>query len=201
MNFDAVRQANGQNVQLNAIATVIDGTSYTTTGTPKQQCAFTDANGETQKVTIWQGKGIPIPPERQGLTLSINISAKVKGNYTNYGGFWNSTAETRPLTPPQAPPQPSGQPDVPARNQYAEPMVKPQQTEDMARIRSMAWAYGKDLEGQRISTGGVTPIEDSLDRIYRHACAATAFILHGVKPEGTLPYSDEPPQDDQNMPF
>ena len=108
MNFNAVRQANGANLTMSVIANVIDGTSFIPSGTPKQNCKFTDANGEQQSVTIWQGNGEPLPEDKVGQTLSINISCKTKGNRTNYGGFWNATAQVAPLTqtispdPPQA---------------------------------------------------------------------------------------------------
>ncbi len=97
MNFQTVRQADGENVTMNAFADRIDGITFIPSGTAKQNCKFTDANGEQQSVTIWQGKGQPLPEDKRGQTLSINISCKVKGNRTNYGGFWNSTAQTRPL--------------------------------------------------------------------------------------------------------
>ncbi|KKL07420.1 hypothetical protein LCGC14_2586160, partial [marine sediment metagenome] len=93
MNFNAVRQANGANLTISAIANRIDGTTFIPSGTAKQDCKFTDASGEQQSITIWQGNGQPVPENRVGQTLSINISCKAKGNRTNYGGFWNSTAQ------------------------------------------------------------------------------------------------------------
>jgi hypothetical protein len=114
MNFQAVRQANGSNVKINAIATRIDGTTYIPSGAPKQDCLFTDTAGEQQKVTIWQGKGQPIPPQRQGQTLSILISCKQNGEYLNYGGFWDSRTQTRQQAPQQqAPPQQAPQANKP----------------------------------------------------------------------------------------
>ena len=121
MNFQAVREANGNNVVINAIATLIDGTTYTQAGKPKQYCKFTDANGEQQGVSIYQGTGQPIPPEKQGITLSINISAKTspQGNKLYYGGFWNSNAQVKPISvqtpqqPRQAPQQAAQQPNAP----------------------------------------------------------------------------------------
>ncbi len=98
MNFNVVRQANGENVTISAIADRIDGTSFISSGTPKQNCKFTDANGEQQSITIWQGNGQPIPEDKVGQTLSINISCKTKGNRTNYGGFWNATAQVAQLS-------------------------------------------------------------------------------------------------------
>ncbi|KKN75906.1 hypothetical protein LCGC14_0376140 [marine sediment metagenome] len=98
MNFNAVRQANGANLTISAIADRIDGTSFIPSGTPKQDCKFTDSKGEQQSVTIWQGNGQPIPEGKVGQTLSINISCKTKGNRTNYGGFWNATAQVAQLS-------------------------------------------------------------------------------------------------------
>ena len=98
MNFKAVREANGDNLIMSAIANRIDGITHIPSGTPKQDCKFTDASGEQQSVTIWQGNGQPLPEDKVGQTLSISISCKTKGNRTNYGGFWNSTAQVAPLS-------------------------------------------------------------------------------------------------------
>lgn len=134
MNFQAVREANGNNVVINAIATSIDGITYTTAGKPKQACKFTDTLGELQGVSIYQGTGQPIPLEKQGQTLSINISVKVgqRGGKLYYGGFWNSTAQVRQTTPPQ--PQ-----------QAPQRAAGPTKGDDMVRIRSDALKYAKDL--------------------------------------------------------
>lgn len=95
MNFQTVRQANGGKVVINAIAMRIDGTTFISSGTAKQDCVFTDIAGEQQAVTIWQGKGTGIPVEQQGQTLSINISSKTDRGRTYYGGFWQSGAQTQ----------------------------------------------------------------------------------------------------------
>ena len=103
MNFQAIEQANGNDVTINAIATALGNTEYTKQkGTPFMKCKLTDANGITKDVTIWQGKGHPIPGSMQGQTLSFNLNCKVSGQYTNYGGFWNASAQVQPIAPPQA---------------------------------------------------------------------------------------------------
>ena len=131
MNFQAVEQANGNDVTLNAVATSLGNTEYTKQkGTPFMKCKLTDANGRTEDVTIWQGKGHPIPGSMQGTTLSFNLSCKINGQYTNYGGFWNASAQVAPLPPQpqQGPRQAAGQPQQPARqpqgNDRAEGMVR-----------------------------------------------------------------------------
>ena len=144
MNFQAVRNANGQNVTMSAIATAIEGTSYIPSGTPKQDCKFTDANGELQSVTIWQGKGVPLPIEQQGLTLSINISCKPNNQgRINYGGFWNSKAQTLPINPQILPinPQPSQQaPSQPAQGQkFAQPAPKATNNKDRLIVAQVVY--------------------------------------------------------------
>ena len=116
MNFQAVEQANGNDVVINAIATMLGNTEYTKQkGTPFMKCKLTDANGRTEDVTIWQGKGHPIPGSMQRQTLSFNLSCKVNGQYTNYGGFWNASAQVAPIAhqPQQATqrPQKASEPD------------------------------------------------------------------------------------------
>lgn len=131
MNFQAVEQANGNDVTINAIATALGATEYTTQkGTPFMKCKLTDANGRMEDVTIWQGKGHPIPGSMQGQTLSFNLNCKVNGKYTNYGGFWNAAAQTQPIQPQaqpqgqQAPQQPAQRPNVPQKDDRAEGMVR-----------------------------------------------------------------------------
>jgi len=128
MNFQAVEAAQGNDVTINAIATSLGNTEYTKQkGTPFMKCKLTDANGRTEDVTVWQGKGHPIPGSMQGQTLSFNLSCKVNGQYTNYGGFWNASAQTQPIAPQpqqqgqQATQQPAQRPQG---NDRAEGMVR-----------------------------------------------------------------------------
>lgn len=131
MNFQAVEQANGNDVTINAIVTSLGNTEYTKQkGTPFMKCKLTDANGITKDVTIWQGRGHPIPGSMQGQTLSFNLSCKVSGQYTNYGGFWNASAQTAPIAQQpaqqaqQGTQQPAQKPNVPQKDERAEGMVR-----------------------------------------------------------------------------
>lgn len=147
MNFQAVRQANGQNVTLSAVVGQVGPTTFIPSGTPKQECFFTDANDEGQKVTIWQGNGQPLPVEKVGLTLSLTISYKAK--YKRFGGFWNSNAKVAPLT--QDPPPQQAQQLPP---QAAQPSNAPPQGGNAVSIRkSVVCAYlmgGKEPELGRV---------------------------------------------------
>ncbi len=123
-----------------------------------------------------------------------------QGAYNKFKKHYDKPYQSQqgaPQNPPQAPSQPSGQQNAPAT------ATKPQQTEDLARIRSMAWAYGKDLETHyiiRVPIEELPLLVDSLARIYQHACAATAFIVYGTKPQdGNLP--KDWPKDEQGNPI
>lgn len=122
MNFEQVRQGNGANVTLNVVANRIDGTSFIPSGTAKQDCQFTDANGENQKVTIWQGKGQPMPTTLVQQTVSLSISCKQKGTRINYGGFWNANAQTQPINTQAAPQQASQDAPQPAQPVQSPPL-------------------------------------------------------------------------------
>lgn len=143
MNFSAVEQANGNDVTINAIATALGNTEYTKQkGTPFMKCKLTDANGRMEDVTIWQGKGHPIPGSMQGQTLSFNLSCKVNGQYTNYGGFWNASAQTQPIQPQaqpqgqQAPPQPAqGQQQPAQRPNTPRPKLRDYDAENRGKCR------------------------------------------------------------------
>jgi len=106
MNFAAVRNANGERVAMSAVANRIDGTTFIPSGSAKQDCLFTDTTGEQQKVTIWQGKRSALATNKVGQTVHIDISCKVSGSYTNYGGFWRAAQQPQgQARPPAGPPQ------------------------------------------------------------------------------------------------
>lgn len=135
MNFQAVEQANGNDVTINAIATALGATEYTKQkGTPFMKCKLTDANGRTENVTIWQGKGHPIPGSMQGQTLSFNLNCKVSGQYTNYGGFWNASAQVAPIQA-QATPQPQQGQQQPTQRPNA-PQPRDYDAENRGKIRT-----------------------------------------------------------------
>ncbi len=160
MDFQTVELANGTDVTINAIATALGNTEYTKQkGTPFMKCKLTDANGRMEDVTVWQGKGHPIPGSMQGQTLSFNLSCKVNGQYVNYGGFWNASAQTAPIAAqptPQGQPQPAQRPNVPQKDDRAEGMVR--HGVICAMIEGHCVDYGFAIEYTKfIMTGQIPP--------------------------------------------
>lgn len=174
MNFQAVEAAQGNDVTINAIATALGNTEYTKQkSTPFMRCKLTDANGRMEDVTIWQGKGHPIPGSMQGQTLSFNLSMKVNGQYVNYGGFWNASTQTAPIQPqqgqqaPQQPAQgqqqPTQRPNVPQKDDRAEGMVRHGVVCAMIAGNCVDYTFALELT-QFIMTGQIPlPPEQTID--------------------------------------
>ena len=211
MNFQTVRQANGAQVVINATATQIDGTSFIPSGTAKQNCKFTDANGEQQSVTIWQGNGEPIPLGCQSQTLSINISSKTDRGRTYYGGFWqsgaqvpqrsqgadieHSTAFPSQISPPQAPQQPP---------QATKPPPQQRNSREVSIERQAAFKAACEYCGRR---------DDMTPRDIIEVAAAGHYFIETSKNLYDIPMPDKgitnpgyvgdnpPPSPDDDIPF
>lgn len=148
MNFEQVRQANGQNVTMFGTFNEIGGVSLNQNQKPVCKCQIIDDSGEKHLVRLYN-QNMPTPAllnMRQQFTLSSYQGQTQQGKpYTGYSGFWddramvNSAPQNVPQTPhnrpqstnvpPQAPRLPQGlkMPDT-----YAYP-VTPETADRMAR--------------------------------------------------------------------
>lgn len=131
MNFQAVRNAQGQYVTITAtlMNVVIKQGNYG----QQADCTVTDNANETQVITCSLPKppkqGLLPSPQHIGQTLSFYIKVKPYGNKTFYNGFWNSTAKVN---------QHQSQP---AQNLLPAGISE----KELRDIRCMCVAYAKDL--------------------------------------------------------
>ena len=154
MNFQAVKEANGNNVTMFGTFNEIGGVSLNQNQKQVCKCQVTDDNGEKHLIRIYN-QNMPTTAllnMRQQFTLSSYQGQTQKGQpYTGFSGFWDDRAQVDqvvPLNSPQAPhtiPQasqtPPQQPSVPAQaprqgmkmpDTYAYP-VTPETADRMAR--------------------------------------------------------------------
>lgn len=133
MNFQAVTQANGNNVTMFGVITEFTGEGINpNSNKPYKKAKITDDNNETHTVTL---RGVLPPVTLINQRAQFNLST-YPGNYqgqpyTGYSGFWNSNAQVNQQPAPQqpqapapqsrtAPPPPPKTPNYDARNQSIE---------------------------------------------------------------------------------
>ncbi len=151
MNFQQVKQANGNNVTLFATFNDVGGVSYTQDQKPVSKCHLTDDSGEKHLVRLYGTMPTPaLNNMRQEFSLSSYQGKNQQGQpYTGFSGFWNdramvnqvpANAPPAPYNVPQAPQQPAQRPNVPQGlnmpDTYAYP-VTPETARRMARVALM----------------------------------------------------------------
>ena len=155
MNFQAVKEANGNNVTMFGTFNEIGGVSLNQNQKQVCKCQVTDDNGEKHLIRIYN-QNMPTTAllnMRQQFTLSSYQGQTQQGQpYTGFSGFWDDRAmvdQVVPLNSPQAPhtvpqvPQtPPQRPNVPPQaprqgmkmpDTYAYP-VTPETANRMARV-------------------------------------------------------------------
>ena len=155
MNFQQVKQANGNNITLFATFNEVGGVSLTQNQKQVCKCRLIDDNGEKHLVRLYGTMPTPaLLNMRQEFSLSSYQGENQQGQpYTGYSGFWNDRAMVNqvPANAPPAPyntpqrPQPAPQrPNVPQPapqgmnmpDTYAYP-VTPETARRMARVALM----------------------------------------------------------------
>jgi hypothetical protein len=96
MNFQAVDQAKGKNVDMWATLDTWDGIAFTTNQAKYLSCKLTDDNGVDHKCRIYEGKGSLPGQEHLEKRMEFSIGS-YQGNYkgqpyTGYSGFWSHGA-------------------------------------------------------------------------------------------------------------
>ncbi len=111
MNFQAVDQANGENVTMWATMTSWEGIAFTPNQAKYLMCKLTDDNGVDHKCRIYEGKGALPGQEHLNKRMEFSIGSyqgNYKGNpYTGYSGFWSHGAVNKPQDSPQSPQSPA----------------------------------------------------------------------------------------------
>ena len=99
MNFQAVDQANGENVMMWATLDTWDSIAFTPNQAKYLACKLIDDDGVGYKCRIYEGKGSLPGKENEKQRLEFNLSCykgtTSKGrSYTGYSGFWSHGATT-----------------------------------------------------------------------------------------------------------
>lgn len=127
MNFQAVAQANGQNVTMFGTFNEVGGVSFTQNQKQVCKCQIIDDNNEKHLVRLYGTMpGPALLGQRQQFTLSTYSGKTQQGQpYTGYSGFWDDKAQVAPQNPQQPPSQPA-QPTNAPYNALHSPQSYPQ---------------------------------------------------------------------------
>ena len=185
MNFQAIEQANGKQLEMYGTFTEVGGAQFTQSAKAKAVCKVRDMTGIEHKVHIYKGNGQLPTPQNLNQRCQFNLSS-FQGNYQGspyigYSGFWNSTGQTAPPNAPQAP-------------QNALQSTNSGNGRNTSIERQCAWkgacnrARGTDMSPNDI-------VELARQGIY--------FIETGNNANALPEYDDEqgPPPDDSDIPF
>ncbi len=123
MNFQAAKQANGQNVTMFGTFNEVGGVAMTANQKQVCKCQVIDDNGEKHLVRLYGTMPTPaLLNMRQQFTLSSYQGKTQQGQpYTGFSGFWNDRAMVNqvpqnapqaPHTIPQSPQQPAQRPNI-----------------------------------------------------------------------------------------
>ena len=196
MNFQQVKQANGQNVTMFGTFNEIGGVAYTQNQKPYCKCQIVDDSGEKHLVRLYN-QNAPMPTlinMRQQFTLSSYQGQTQTGQpYTGYSGFWDDRAQVNqptpqtappqaPYTAPQAPQQPAQRPNVPQPAQqgmklpdtYAYP-VTPETARRMSRTAFMV----------AMLQNGQTPLYSYVTEMVEYSYTGIEPMVEADNPEQT----------------
>ena len=177
MNFQAVQQANGQNVTMQGMITEFkDEGVNPKSQKPYKKVAITDASGVKHNVTL---RGTLPEPTMLNVMAQFALSS-YQGvyqdqPYTGFSGFWNNQAQLAPqvptgqaqpaYAPPQAPAQPAYAPPAPPARTYT-PAV-PANNVDVTRLsierQAMAKAACDRFSGMDVPDSKVMGLIELLD--------------------------------------
>lgn len=207
MNFQAVAQANGQNVIMFGTFNEVGGVSFTQNQKQVCKCQIIDDNNEKHSVRLYGTMPTPVVLNtRQQFTLST-FQGNYKGQpYTGYSGFWNDKAQVAPQNSQQAPqnapqstnyqqPAPQG---IKMPDTYAYP-VTPDTQERMAA--SVACQCAARLFG---SVPDNMPADEAASLLIQIAEPIKKWILNSNPQTNANPNyigDNPPPTGDDDIPF
>jgi len=172
LNFQQVKQANGNNVTIFATFSDIGGIGLTQNQKQVCKCQLTDDNGEKHLVRLYGTMPNPaLQNMRQEFSLSSYQGTNQRGQtYTGFSGFWNDRAMVNQV-PRNAPQAPYNAPQVPQN--------RPQSTNIP---QSNQPAYSQPNQGMKMPDTYAYPVTpDTADRMSRAVCIE-AMLKNGQKP-------------------
>ncbi len=207
MNFQAVKQANGQNVTMFGTFNEIGGVSLNQNQKQVCKCTITDDNGEKHLIRIYN-QNMPTPQllnMRQQFTLSSYEGQTQKGQpYTGYSGFWDDRAQVNQVVPLNAPQAPHAIPQAPQMPPQR-PNVPPQAPQGMKMPDTYAYPVTPETS-RRMARAVVIEamLKSGRKPLLSYAEELVEFIVSGVVDASTNPNyvgDDPPPPTDDDIPF
>lgn len=124
-SFQAVKQANGNNITMFGTFVEIGGVSLTQNQKQVCKCQIIDDNNEKHGVRLYGTMpGTALLNQRQQFTLSTFQGVYQGATYTGYSGFWNDKVQVAPQNTQQVSQQVSQQPAQPTNYQQLAPRKK-----------------------------------------------------------------------------
>ncbi len=223
MNFQQVKQANGNNVTMFGTFNEVGGVAHTANQKQVSKCQITDDNGEKHLVRLYGTMPTPaLINMRQEFSLSSYQGNNQQGQpYTGFSGFWNdramvnqvpANAPPAPYTAPQAP-RYSDLPPVPAQSPQAppQPAQRPNVPQPAPQALNMpdTYAYPVTPETARrmARTAFITAMLGNGQRpLYSFITELVEYSYTGIEPptQGqTNPgyVGDDPPPPKDDIPF
>ena len=117
MNFEIVRQNNGNLVAMFARVEEIGLTKQTKTGKLCQSAKLADDTGESHNLTIHQGNGSLLDVNSFNQRLAFNIQTYQGQQGLSYSGYWNNKTAVRQSAPPHPQQAPQRAPQLPKSTQ------------------------------------------------------------------------------------
>ncbi len=164
MNFEAVRQGNGQLVSMPATVDEVGASKLNKNNKPFVSLQLRDDAGEKYYVTVNKGTGQLVDAQQLGNRLQFNLSTYQGQRGVAYSGFWNNQAQVAPRTAQQAVQQ--AQQDTQQAAQAQKPAPGPVNSVNSSIERQCAfksactWGIGKTAdEVMKLTKRGIAFIQ------------------------------------------
>ena len=179
MNFQQVKQANGNNVTMFGTFDEIGGVSLTQNQKNVCKCQIVDDSGEKHLVRLYGTMPhVNLLRLRQEFSLSSYQGTNQRGQpYTGFSGFWNDRAQVNQV-PANAPPAPYNAPQAP---QYA-PQAPPKPAQRPNVPYNALHSNEPYTQGMKMPDTYAYPVTpETADRMARAVCVE-AILRNNQKP-------------------
>ena len=184
MNFQAVKEANGQNVTMFGTFNEIGGVTLTQKNQKQVcKCQITDDNGEKHLIRIYN-QNMPTTAllnMRQQFTLSSYQGQNQQGQpYTGFSGFWDDRAMVDQVVPPNAPQAPHTIPQTPPQ----QPNVPPQAPrQDMKTPDTYAYPVTPETARRMARTAFIAAmLQNKQTPLYSYVTELVEYSYTGIEP-------------------
>ena len=197
MNFQQVKQANGNNVTMFGTFDEIGGVSLTNNQKQVCKCHIADDSGEKHLVRLYGTMPhVNLLRMRQEFSLSSYQGTNQRGQpYTGFSGFWNDRAQVNQV-PQDAPQAPHTIPQTP-QNRPQQPNVPQQAPRPQGMNMPDTYAYPVTPETARrmARTAFITAIlRNGQKPLYSYITELVEYSYTGKEPMKAV---DEPEQTEQ----